>query len=76
MTEDALASLTAVLDQVCANGRIDELGNARFIRTVLEAAGKHRDLRLFHSPGLPTDVELVTLDGPDLRSAVEEVLSF
>lgn len=76
MTDGAMASLTAVLDQVCSNGRIDELGNARFIRTVLEAAGKHRDLRLFHSPGLPTDLELVTLDGPDLRAAVEEILSF
>jgi hypothetical protein len=76
MTDGAMASLTAVLDQVCSNGRIDELGNARFIRTVLEAASKHRDLRLFHSPGLPTDLELVTLDGPDLRAAVEEVLSF
>jgi type VII secretion ATPase EccA len=76
MTDSAMASLTAVLDQVCSNGRIDELGNARFIRTVLEAASKHRDLRLFHSPGLPTDLELVTLDGPDLRAAVEEVLSF
>jgi type VII secretion ATPase EccA len=76
LTDGAMASLTAVLDQVCSNGRIDELGNARFIRTVLEAASKHRDLRLFHSPGLPTDLELVTLDGPDLRAAVEEVLSF
>jgi type VII secretion ATPase EccA len=76
MTDGAMASLTAVLDQVCSNGRIDELGNARFIRTVLEAASKHRDLRLFHSPGLSTDLELVTLDGPDLRAAVEEVLSF
>lgn len=76
LTDGAMASLTAVLDQVCSNGRIDELGNARFIRTVLEAAGKHRDLRLFHSPGLPTDLELVTLDGPDLRAAVDEILSF
>lgn len=76
MTETAMASLTAVLDQVCSNGRIDELGNARFIRTVLEAASKHRDLRLFNSPGFPTDLELVTLDGPDLRSAVDEILSF
>jgi type VII secretion ATPase EccA len=76
ITPDAAAALTAVLDQVCANGRIDELGNARFIRTVLEAAGKHRDLRLFHSPGLPTDLELVTLDGSDLKSAIQEILSF
>jgi Cdc6-like AAA superfamily ATPase len=76
LTAEALTSLTAVLDQVCANGRIDELGNARFIRTVLEAASKHRDLRLFHSPGTPTDLELVTLDGSDMRSAIDEVLSF
>ncbi|ADB35882.1 AAA ATPase central domain protein [Kribbella flavida DSM 17836] len=76
ITPDAVAGLTAVLDQVCANGRIDELGNARFIRTVLESAGKHRDLRLFHSPGLPTDLDLVTLDGSDLKAAIEEILSF
>lgn len=76
LTPQALASLTGVLDQVCANGRIDELGNARFIRTVLEAASKHRDLRLFNSPGTPTDQELITLDGSDMRTAVEEILSF
>ncbi|MEV6284363.1 AAA family ATPase [Kribbella sp. NPDC051770] len=76
ITPEATASLTAALDQVCANGRIDELGNARFIRTVLETAGKHRDLRLFHSPGFPTDLELVTLDGSDLKSAIQEILSF
>ncbi|ONI67976.1 AAA family ATPase [Kribbella sp. ALI-6-A] len=76
ITPDAAAGLTAVLDQVCSTGRIDELGNARFIRTVLEAAGKHRDLRLFHSPGLPTDLELITLDGSDLKSAIREILSF
>jgi type VII secretion ATPase EccA len=76
ITPDAAASLTAALDQVCANGRIDDLGNARFIRTVLETAGKHRDLRLFHSPGFPTDLELVTLDGSDLKSAIQEILSF
>ncbi|TWD80399.1 type VII secretion ATPase EccA [Kribbella amoyensis] len=76
MTDSAMASLTAVLDQVCSNGRIDELGNARFIRTVLESAGKHRDLRLFNSPGFPSDLDLVTLDGPDLRTAIEEILSF
>jgi type VII secretion ATPase EccA len=76
LTQQALASLTAVLDQVCANGRIDELGNARFIRTVLEAASKHRDLRLFNSPGTPTDLELVTLDGSDMRTAIDEILSF
>jgi Cdc6-like AAA superfamily ATPase len=76
ITPDATASLTAALDQVCANGRIDDLGNARFIRTVLETAGKHRDLRLFHSPGFPTDLELVTLDGSDLKSAIQEILSF
>lgn len=76
LTESAMASLTAVLDQVCSNGRIDELGNARFIRTVLEAAAKHRDLRLFNSPGIPSDEALVTLDASDLKAAVEEILSF
>ncbi|HET6298794.1 MAG TPA: AAA family ATPase [Kribbella sp.] len=76
MTEEAMTSLTGVLDQVCSGGRIDELGNARFIRTILEAAGKHRDLRLFNSPGFPTDLELVTLDASDLRGATSEILSF
>ncbi|WP_328989959.1 AAA family ATPase [Kribbella sp. NBC_01245] len=76
MSDDAVVALTAVLDQVCADGRIDELGNARFIRTILEAAAKHRDLRLFQSPGTPTDLELMTLDASDFRSAIDEVLSF
>ncbi|WP_020393279.1 AAA family ATPase [Kribbella catacumbae] len=76
LTDDALTSLTAVLDQVSANGRIDELGNARFIRTIIESAAKHRDLRIFNSPGIPTDEALTTLDAPDLKAAVTEVLSF
>jgi AAA lid domain len=65
-----------VLDQVCADGRIDELGNARFVRNALEAASKHRDLRLFDSPGRPSDLDLVTLDGSDMKAAVQEILSF
>ncbi|WBQ05693.1 AAA family ATPase [Kribbella sp. CA-293567] len=76
LTDEALAVLTAVLEQVTANGRIDELGNARFIRTILESAAKHRDLRIFNSPGIPTDEALTTLDGPDLEAAVAEILSF
>jgi AAA+ superfamily predicted ATPase len=76
LTKEALASLTAVLDQVCSNGRIDELGNARFVRNALDAASKHRDLRLFNSPGMPDDLDLMTLDGSDMKSAVDEILSF
>ncbi|MEV8377729.1 AAA family ATPase [Kribbella sp. NPDC056861] len=76
LTAEALTSLTAVLDQVTATGRIDELGNARFIRTIIESAAKHRDLRIFNSPGIPTDEALTTLDAPDLKAAVAEVLSF
>jgi SpoVK/Ycf46/Vps4 family AAA+-type ATPase len=76
LTADALAGLTGVLDQVCADGRIDELGNARFVRNALEAASKHRDLRLFNAPGTPTDLELVTLDGSDMKAAVQEILRF
>ena len=52
------------------------LGMQRRIRTVLEAAAKHRDLRLFNSPGIPSDEALVTLDASDLKAAVEEILSF
>ncbi|TDU90080.1 type VII secretion ATPase EccA [Kribbella voronezhensis] len=76
LTEDGVAALTGVLDQVCSDGRIDELGNARFIRTLLELAGKHRDLRLFQSPGHPTDLDLVTITTPDLTAASSEILSF
>jgi len=76
VTPDALTSLTAVLDQICANGRIDELGNARFVRNALEAASKHRDLRLFNSPGTPSDLDLITLDASDMKSAVKEILAF
>lgn len=76
LTADAMTTLTGVLDQVTANGRIDELGNARFIRTIIETAAKHRDLRIFNSPGIPTDEALTTLDAPDLKAAVAEVLSF
>ncbi|WP_246485769.1 AAA family ATPase [Kribbella qitaiheensis] len=76
LTDDGVAALTGVLDQVCSDGRIDELGNARFIRTMLESAGKHRDLRLFQSPGHPTDLDLVTITMPDLTAASTEILSF
>ncbi|MDI2126464.1 AAA family ATPase [Yinghuangia seranimata] len=70
--EDCTAELLGITGHVCEQGWIDELGNARFVRTLYEKACAYRDLRLVNQQGDPDREELTTLRLPDLLQAYGE----
>ena len=51
----------------------DELGNGRFVRSLLEKAGRARDVRIMADGAEPTRAELVTLEAADLERAGAEL---
>ena len=63
------------LDQIFAHaeraGRIDELGNGRFARSLFERACACRDLRVAHLGDSATAADLTTVTAADLRSAYD-----
>src|SRR6202043_1611414 len=53
----------------------DELGNGRFIRSLLEKAGQARDVRVMTGTTEPAPKDLVTIRGNDLEQAYGELTS-
>ncbi|GAA2749770.1 AAA family ATPase [Kitasatospora cinereorecta] len=72
--EDAAEELTSICAHVVGEGWIDQLGNARFIRTLYEKSCAYRDLRLSAQRDLPTRDDLATLRLPDLLQAYGELI--
>jgi len=71
----AHAALREVLEEVGRRRLADELGNGRFVRTLLARAGQQRDVRVMADGGEPAPDELVTLRAEDLRRAYAELTS-
>ncbi|MEV0400899.1 AAA family ATPase [Actinoallomurus sp. NPDC050550] len=71
--EGALDDLAGVFQRVCGLGRIDELGNGRFVRSVYEKACGFRDLRVAELGADVTTADLTTLTTEDVRSAYTEL---
>ncbi|MGH3216033.1 MAG: AAA family ATPase [Trebonia sp.] len=69
---DALEVLRSIFAQACAAGRIDELGNGRFVRSLYERACACRDLRVEHLAN-PLRDDLRTLTDADVRAAYGEL---
>jgi len=69
---DALAGLGQIFGEVCAQGRVDELGNGRFARSMFERACAHRDLRVARLGERASTAELTTVTGADIRAAYQE----
>lgn len=81
---DAAPALWARFEEVSRRGIVDELGNGRFVRSLIEAAARARDVRIVgggwrhgapaakQTPG-PTPDELVTIGAPDVELAFAEV---
>jgi tetratricopeptide (TPR) repeat protein len=67
--EDAAAELRSITGHVREQGWIDELGNARFVRTLYEKCCMYRDVRLVELPEGPDLAELTTLRLSDLFQA-------
>ncbi|MGW2858544.1 AAA family ATPase [Streptomyces sp. NPDC001205] len=75
LAPDAESLLAERLDRAVKEGRIDELGNARFVRELCFKAAALRDLRLTesHDGGAPTREEITTLLFADVDVAYAEV---
>jgi SpoVK/Ycf46/Vps4 family AAA+-type ATPase len=72
---DARPVLCRTLEDVGRRRITDELGNGRFVRTLLEKAGQARDVRVMGAGGDPAAEDLITIGGGDLERAFAELTS-
>ncbi len=72
---DARPVLWRRLEEVGRRRIADELGNGRFVRSLLEKAGQARDVRVMRDGGDPAPEDLVTLRAADLEQAYAELTS-
>ncbi|GAA3584947.1 hypothetical protein GCM10022419_078590 [Nonomuraea rosea] len=73
MGQEAKRALLGLFEDVHRRGLIDELGNARFARSLVEAAAQARDVRVVGAGGTPTTQDLVTTTTPDVTKAFDEL---
>jgi SpoVK/Ycf46/Vps4 family AAA+-type ATPase len=69
---DGLAALGAIFRHACESGRIDELGNGRFARSLFERACACRDVRVVRLDEA-TAADLTTLTGADVETAYRDL---
>jgi SpoVK/Ycf46/Vps4 family AAA+-type ATPase len=68
--EQAIIALNTIFTETCASGRIDELGNGRYVRSLVERARAHHDVRIDEmSKQDVTPRHLTTLTAYDVESA-------
>src|SRR5215472_4003747 len=72
---DARPVLWRTLEEVGRRRIADELGNGRFVRSLLEKAGQARDVRVMTGPAEPAPQDLVTIRASDLEQAYAELTS-
>ncbi len=70
---DARPVLWRLFEDVGRRRITDELGNGRFVRSLLEKAGQARDVRVMGAAAEPSSADLVTLRGGDLEQAFAEL---
>ena len=70
---DALPALEEIFRQACDRGRIDELGNGRFARSLFERACAARDLRVAELGDQASAADLTIVTAADLTMAVQEL---
>ncbi len=73
LSPDAPPVLLGLFEDVHRRGLIDELGNARFARSLVEAAAQARDVRVVGAGGSPSREDLVTTTTADLTKAFYEI---
>ncbi|MEU9884626.1 AAA family ATPase [Sphaerisporangium sp. NPDC051011] len=73
LSPDAPGVLLGLFEDVHRRGLIDELGNARFARSLIEAAAQARDVRVVGAGGAPSREDLVTTTTADLTKAFNEI---
>ncbi len=72
---DARPALWRMLEDVGRRRLTDELGNGRFIRSLLEKTGQARDVRVMTAGAEPGPEDLVTIQAGDLQRAFAELTS-
>ncbi len=72
---DARPVLWRTLEEVGRRRIADELGNGRFVRSLLEKAGQARDVRVMTGSAEPAREDLITLRAKDLQQAYAELTS-
>jgi SpoVK/Ycf46/Vps4 family AAA+-type ATPase len=75
LAADARPVLWRMLEEVSRRRITDELGNGRFVRTLLEKSGQARDVRVMGAGGDPAAEDLITIGGADLEKAFAELTS-
>jgi SpoVK/Ycf46/Vps4 family AAA+-type ATPase len=75
LAAEARPVLWRMLEDVSRRRIADELGNGRFVRTLLEKAGQARDVRVMGAGGDPAAEDLITIGGADLEKAFGELTS-
>jgi SpoVK/Ycf46/Vps4 family AAA+-type ATPase len=70
--EEALDDLAGIFQRLRGQGRIDELGNGRFVRSLYEKACGFRDVRIASLGSLATTADLTTLTAEDATAAYAE----
>ncbi|MBP2706607.1 AAA family ATPase [Microbispora sp. RL4-1S] len=73
LAADARPVLRGLYEDVRRRGLVDELGNARFARSLAEAAAQARDVRVVSAGGAPTGADLVTVTPEDVLKAFNEI---
>jgi SpoVK/Ycf46/Vps4 family AAA+-type ATPase len=75
LAADARPTMWRMLEEVGRRRTTDELGNGRFVRTLLEKAGQARDVRVMGEGGDPRAEDLLTIGAVDLGKAFAELTS-
>ncbi|MEU0567899.1 AAA family ATPase [Nonomuraea sp. NPDC005983] len=73
MAPDTRQALLGQFEDVQRRGLVDELGNARFARSLVEAAATARDVRVVGAGGTPSTQDLVTTTTADVTKAFGEL---
>ena len=72
---DAEQALARMMDDIGRRRLADDLGNGRFVRSLVEKAGQARDVRVMADGAEPAAADLLTLEASDLERAFAELTS-
>ncbi|GIH62021.1 AAA family ATPase [Microbispora siamensis] len=73
LAPEARPVLRRLFEDVERRGLVDDLGNARFARSLAEAAAQARDVRVVSAGGAPRGEDLVTTTADDVTKAFNEI---
>jgi SpoVK/Ycf46/Vps4 family AAA+-type ATPase len=75
LAPDAAEALARMMEEVGRRRLADDLGNGRFVRSLIEKAGQARDVRVMAGGAEPAPADLLTLEAEDLERAFAELTS-